>query len=212
MPVIALNSLHIQKRYFRRRLIRARVSVIYPWQQLSMHTHTQCEKERLVHTVCYIPSVKSLGWDRPFANHPFLLCYILGKDYVQHSRHLEKLCRSIINERDYYQLLEMIILQLYQAKAQGDKTPTGHEGACYSTGRRDSHWSWRGQTHPSKGARLTHQKACWGSWGDPNIRSWHDHKAACNSCSEQVQQLFRTGPAHKVQKEVARFIQNEVKK
>jgi len=27
-----------------------------------------------------------------------------------------------------------------------------------------------------------------------------------------MQQLFRTGPAHKVQKEVARFIQNEVKK
>ena len=78
---------------------------------------------------------------RHFADHPFLLCYILGKDYVQHSRHLEKLCSSIINEQDYYQLLEMITLQLYQAKARGDKTPTGHEGAYYSTGRRDSHWS-----------------------------------------------------------------------
>ena len=75
----------------------------------------------------YTPSVKSLGRDRPFVDHPFLLCYILGKEYVQHSRHLEKLRHSVINELDCYELLEMVTLNLFQAKARLEVVITSNE-------------------------------------------------------------------------------------
>lgn len=72
----------------------------------------------VTHAQAYTPLVKAFGTYRPFALHPFLLSYLLGKDYVGSRREFGGVVRSTVHDLDFYMLQESLTLHLANNRAR----------------------------------------------------------------------------------------------
>ena len=72
----------------------------------------------ITYAQAYTPFTKGLCGQRPFIDHPFLLTYILGKEYIKATPRMRQLYESTILDRDYAQIVESIILNLYNSLAR----------------------------------------------------------------------------------------------
>lgn len=73
----------------------------------------------VTHSQAYTPAVKPMGTHRPFALHPFLLSYLLGRDYVASRRELfSSVVRSTDRGLDVAMLKEALTLNLANNRAR----------------------------------------------------------------------------------------------
>ena len=80
----------------------------------------------ITYAQAYTPFTKGLCGQRPFIDHPFLLTYILGKEYIEAAPHMHQLYESTILDRDYSQIRESIIFNLYNSVARIEVVLSSH--------------------------------------------------------------------------------------
>ena len=65
----------------------------------------------------YTPLTKPMDF-KPFADHPYLIYHLLGKEYVRSHTAFKSIAESVDGRKDYQALHEAIILMLYQAECR----------------------------------------------------------------------------------------------
>lgn len=66
----------------------------------------------------YTPLVKPMESSRPFSEHPYLLTLLLGKQYIKSRKHFKYIVNATEHHKDFLQLKEAIVLNLFSAKAR----------------------------------------------------------------------------------------------
>ena len=65
----------------------------------------------------YTPLTKPMDF-KPFADHPYLIYHLLGKEYVRSHTAFKSIAESVDGRKDYQALHDAIILMLYQAECR----------------------------------------------------------------------------------------------
>ena len=79
---------------------------------------------QLTFAQAYTPSVNAVGHYMPFMLHPYLLSFLLGRQYVAGKRELRAIQDSTANELDYRILTEALVQQLSASRARFEVVAT----------------------------------------------------------------------------------------
>ena len=76
----------------------------------------------LTHAQAYTPLIKPMDTSTPFHDHPFLISFLLGREYVKTHKEFQHIVECTEGKKEYSALREAIILKLSRAVARYDAT------------------------------------------------------------------------------------------